>query len=327
MSIAPIDYSAFQRNPVGIEAVLARGGSALSSILRDAMQVGRDRANRQAAQEKDFLSERTRIENLEQRRGEVALDAMQKERAFGEGVRQFDTRMAEEGRRFDVSSGLQREQLGLQEQAAERDKMRLTEELSAGKFERENLAPLKLETERTRIAAEGEKAKAEQSQAEYYKQTAQEQARENADVVEGTKLLQQFDQALTSGNVPAAQGFARTLLDPRYKFSASTQELIATQAGLPLPQKSSASTKKAEIPITDMTDDALETELSILDKAPTETASGLPSEDTAIRREALRVEKVKRQEKGVYKPNPVGSVDATSVAEKLRRAGQAARGQ
>lgn len=322
MSIAPIDYSAFQRNPVGIEAVLARGGSALSSILRDAMQVGRDRANRQAAQEKDFLSERSRIENLNQRRGEVALQAEQQDRQFDEGVRQFNDRMSADESRFEVTSELQKDQYDLQNAAAERDKMRLADEIKANEFERTTLNPLKVQTEQGRIAAEGEKAKAEQAQAALYQRGADEQARKNADVVKGTELLQSYNEALAKGDTAAAQGFARSLLDPRFELDATSKEIIITQSGLPLPKKSSSSAKEPEVKIGDLTDDELEAELRVIGATPVQTSSGFLTEKTALRKAALEEEQKNRKEKGVYKPAASGSVDSAATIDLLKKRGQ-----
>jgi hypothetical protein len=300
MSIAPIDYSAFQRNPVGIEAVLARGGSALSSILRDAMQVGRDRANRQASQEKDFLAERGRIDNLNQRRGEVALNAMQEDRRFGEGVRQFDTRMSEDARQFETTSARADEALGLQRQAAERDKLRLDSQIESDKFNRESLRPKELElrdkdieARKLDIEATRESTRAKSDEAAFRRSQFE---RSTIDRDTTTAMTEAYARALKEGRNEDAQNIVRTLRDPRYGMDESALESMSLETGLPVARSSRSRASEAD-DITTWDLPTLEEEIEILETAVEETSSGMPSTTVAERLERLRLERRKRLDK------------------------------
>lgn len=305
MSIAPIDYSAFQRSPVGIEAVLARGGSALSSILRDAMQVGRDRANRQASQEKDFLAERGRIDNLNQRRGEVALNAMQEDRRFGEGVRQFDTRMSEDSRRFEATSARADAELGLREQAGQRDQLRLDSQIEEDKFSREYVRPKELEIRENEVAASRERTAALAEDRAFRRQSADTEVIDRA---RGSALIDTYNQAQKNGDVKTAQEVARSLRDPRFGVPASTLDDMATETGL-APERSS-SRKTEEVPIAELSDEELEDQLYVLTEGPKRTKEGgygTPSEGVATRQVELEQERERRKKKGVYKPGGTGT--------------------
>jgi hypothetical protein len=93
MALTPI--SLFQAQGSGIAQFLQGGQNALASALNNVIQVGRDTANNQFAQERDFLGERKRMEDLMQRRGEVALQQSNTDRTFARGVLESDRQFAD----------------------------------------------------------------------------------------------------------------------------------------------------------------------------------------------------------------------------------------
>jgi hypothetical protein len=100
MALTPI--SLFQSQGSGIAQFLQGGQNALASALNNVIQVGRDTANKQFAQERDFLGERQRVEALAQRRGEVAQQQANLDRSFARGIfesdREFADRNADQAR-------------------------------------------------------------------------------------------------------------------------------------------------------------------------------------------------------------------------------------
>jgi hypothetical protein len=93
MALTPI--SLFQAQGSGIAQFLQGGQNALASALNNVIQVGRDTANNQFAQERDFLGERKRMEDLMQRRGEVAMQQANTDRTFARGVFESDRQFAD----------------------------------------------------------------------------------------------------------------------------------------------------------------------------------------------------------------------------------------
>jgi hypothetical protein len=93
MALTPI--SLFQAQGSGIAQFLQGGQNALASALNNVIQVGRDTANKQFAQERDFLGERQRVESLAQRRGEVAMQQANTDRTFARGVFESDRQFAD----------------------------------------------------------------------------------------------------------------------------------------------------------------------------------------------------------------------------------------
>ena len=93
MALTPI--SLFQAQGSGIAQFLQGGQNALASALNNVIQVGRDTANNQFAQERDFLGERKRMDDLMQRRGEVALQQSNTDRTFARGVFESDRQFAD----------------------------------------------------------------------------------------------------------------------------------------------------------------------------------------------------------------------------------------
>jgi hypothetical protein len=93
MALTPI--SLFQAQGSGIAQFLQGGQNALASALNNVIQVGRDTANKQFAQERDFLGERQRVEALAQRRGEMAQQQSNIDRSFARGVLESDRQFAD----------------------------------------------------------------------------------------------------------------------------------------------------------------------------------------------------------------------------------------
>ena len=93
MALTPI--SLFQAQGSGIAQFLQGGQNALASALNNVIQVGRDTANNQFAQERDFLGERKRMDDLMQRRGEVAMQQANTDRNFARDVFTSDRQFAD----------------------------------------------------------------------------------------------------------------------------------------------------------------------------------------------------------------------------------------
>ena len=339
MSIAPIDYSAFQRNPVGIEAVLSRGGSAFSSILRDAMQVGRDRANRQAAQEKDFLGEQRRDINLNQRRAELQQQDYEDTKNFDEGARRFDTTFGENVRQsdrafgenvrqFDATSSRANVALGLQRDAGAREERRLDIAEEGAAFERDQLRPLKIkeaqaniakdkqqiDTEKVRLEAEKARIAGYKDEAKRASETAKYE-QDLADVRQGH--LTKFDELVRGGDIEAAQSLFRQITEnPVYEMDTDTKGRMAAQVGLNFERPSSGSAATSTPP-EDMTLDQITEEIGVMESAAKSTSAGLPSEKLALRLEAL-----KREKQRLEKNSPTGR---KSEAERLKELGRAGR--
>lgn len=84
MALTPI--SLFQSQGNGIAQFLQGGQNALASALNNVIQVGRDTVNKQFAQERDFLSEQKRVEDLAQRRGEFSQQQSNWDRTFARNL-------------------------------------------------------------------------------------------------------------------------------------------------------------------------------------------------------------------------------------------------
>ena len=84
MALTPI--SLFQSQGNGIAQFLQSGQNALASALNNVIQVGRDTANKQFSQERDFLSEQKRVEDLAQRRGENLQQQSNWDRTFARNL-------------------------------------------------------------------------------------------------------------------------------------------------------------------------------------------------------------------------------------------------
>src|SRR5690349_21551471 len=85
MPISAIDL--FRPTPKdGVQDILTAGVNILNGALNNAIQIGRDSANLRATQEREFLAERERIENLAQRRAELLQTQKNTDRSFVESV-------------------------------------------------------------------------------------------------------------------------------------------------------------------------------------------------------------------------------------------------
>lgn len=93
MALTPI--SLFQSQGNGIAQFLQGGQSALASALNNVIQVGRDTVNKQFAQERDFLSEQKRVEDLAQRRGENLQQQSNFDRTFARNLFVTDREFAD----------------------------------------------------------------------------------------------------------------------------------------------------------------------------------------------------------------------------------------
>lgn len=94
MAITPIQVFNSGNN---LASIFAGGTNQLSQALNNAIQIGRDQADRQFQQERDFLREQRAEINLAQRRGELREAGMRADRNYERGVFESD-RNFEEGR-------------------------------------------------------------------------------------------------------------------------------------------------------------------------------------------------------------------------------------
>ena len=340
MSIAPIDYSAFQRSPVGIEAVLARGGSALSSILRDAMQVGRDRANRQASQEKDFVEEQRRDINLNQRRGELRQQDFEDTRRFGEDVRQFDTKFGENVRQFDqnfdenvrqfgVRETQAEAQLGLQREAGSRDKLRLEGQLEEEKFRRENILPKELAIKTKELEAETARVAGIRDETQRRKAEADLKLSRETNLGEALMAIDSLIKANDPRSLAEAQSQYTSIVEnPAYDVDEGTRERLAQRLGLPTDggrgsfSRSAGDIDPRESLTLDELDEAIRIEKAAIDK----TSTGYGS--TKDNRNLLQLEAIRarKQAQTDSLKNGASPEDVTSMFEWLRK-GQEARNQ
>lgn len=302
MAIEPIQLPGFSRNPTGVEAILARGGSAFGSILRDAVQIGRDQSNLQASQERDLIAEQRREINLTQRRGELVQDQANADRRFGEDQRQFDTKFGEGVRQFDtnvvennVDRGLKVRQLDLQaqgqaatiEQGKERteiekqklatDKEDLTfrrNEASESKKQRDEVHRVNLDTAKLQLQqAQGKEA-----------QDAAKQAYAKAQA----GALVKMDELLKGGDMEAAKSYFRTTIEG-YDFDPGTKSRFAKQLGI------EGKTGESEIGAEPLTDAQLAEELATLKGAVNPKDNTGEQVERASEKTALRISQIEQE--------------------------------
>lgn len=103
MAIAPIDIYQPQSNPLQSTSML--GVNAISQILQQQLQVGRDNANNALAQERDFLAERARLDSLAQRKGEFATSTALSREKFGRDIYESDRNFLTQQSQFDQQQG------------------------------------------------------------------------------------------------------------------------------------------------------------------------------------------------------------------------------
>ena len=305
MPIEPINTSGFARNPLGIEAILERGTSAFGGIIRDMIQVGRDQANNQVGQERDFLAEQRREINLNQRRGENVLAQQNADRRFTEDTRQFDAKFGQGQSQFaqnieqsnldrvvrtegqdiqraqgEANIGLRKDELNQRGEDLTFRRTQAAEE----KTQRDEVQRVNLETAKVRLAdakSEPEKAAAKQ---------AYEAAK--------TGALAHMDELITSGDKEAAKRYFNSTIEA-YDFDPGTKSRLAKQAGI------DTTGTKEEGPLVNeaetMTDEQLETEFRAMERA---VAGGTPEQagtqvdkldqKAALRLAAIRTERERR---------------------------------
>ena len=265
MPIAPIDFSAFQRNTDGLSRIMERGGSAFSTILRDAMQIGRDQSNNQARQERDFLGEQRREINLSQRKAELSQQDFEDTRRYGEDVRQFDTKFDEEVRQFGVSSDTQKAQfdatgkredtrIGIaqsaEKRAAEAAPYQKAAIESGAATAKSNAETARMQAESTRdlIPLQKTEAEAKALQAQSAAKLTEGQVEDlkvRTDALrKGTltleeakktrdKILEEFSKAKADGDSAKAQSIYRQfIVDPALGFDQGTVDILARDANI-----------------------------------------------------------------------------------------------
>jgi hypothetical protein len=85
MPISPIEL--FRPAPLdGVGQILAGGTNILATALNNAVQIGRDHTSLRASQGKEFLAERERTENMDQRKAEFFTQQKNVDRNFIESV-------------------------------------------------------------------------------------------------------------------------------------------------------------------------------------------------------------------------------------------------
>lgn len=83
MALTPVEI--FQQ-PTGVIGQIVGGNNTIANALQNIFQVGRDLANNQVRQERDFLSETSRLEALDQRRAEEAQQQANLDRSYDRSV-------------------------------------------------------------------------------------------------------------------------------------------------------------------------------------------------------------------------------------------------
>jgi hypothetical protein len=333
MSIAPIDYSAFQRSPVGIEAVLARGGSALSSILRDAMQVGRDRANRQASQEKDFIEEQRRDINLNNRRSEFAEGTRRYEKTFDEGVRRFDTGFdegvrqfnvgfEEDARQFNIQSERDTEKLGFERDAAQRASKTFQSQVEEAKFRRENILPKELEIKTKELEAETARIAGIKDESERRKAEADLKVGREKQLTETLTAIDTLAKQGDPQSLAAAQSLYTGIIEnPTYEVDEGTRERLSQRLNLPTDRGTSFSRSSsvgggAEVdPREEMTLEQLDEAIRIEEEAikATSTQAGSVKDN----RNLLQLKEIRARKQAAK--NGASDEDIYTMADFLRR--------
>lgn len=134
MALSPIQIFQQQQSP--LTAILQSGTTEISRVMDRAVQIGRDIANKQLAQEQDLLAMRRNETNLAQRRAENLQQDWEDTFRFVRGAYEFDTKMAADeawrqqqfgANRQDemFNRTMQQAQLGLSEQAGQREERRI----------------------------------------------------------------------------------------------------------------------------------------------------------------------------------------------------------
>ena len=335
MAITPIDITGFTRNPMGIEAVLSRGASALQGVIQNALQTGRDQANNQARQERAFLDEQRREINLRQRRGEVAQQDFEDNRnfvegqrrfdaTFGENTRQFDTRMVESGldrglqaaglavraKQGDAQIDISKEQLGLSKQRLDNE----TEDLQFRREDRKqdrDVAAVRLESAKLALASAKSEEERAKAKAEYDGSLRDAQS----------IVLTSMDTLLEAGKMDEAKSFFTTHIEnPAYEFPDNTRSRLARRVDIDLERSpGTGSTGQDEVPVEDLTPEQIDAELAIRENATSYRSDkeSATSEKNAMRRAALLQRKAELDSQ-----TPTGRM---SEAERLKQLGRSNR--
>jgi hypothetical protein len=314
MAIEPINLSGFSRNPIGIEQILARGTSAFSAILQTAAQVGRDQANNQATAERDFLTERQRAINLDERRGADLLAQQNADRRFAEDQRQFDVKFGESTRQFDSQlqqtdfSRIQRDkELSLREKD-----MGVDNALARDRFDldKEDLALRRTEAVKDRgVKTEYDKARLEALQLDIKNAKDRESATkaktayDTAKVAEQSKALATMDELIRGGKMDEAKQFYRTHIEhPSLDFPSDTKNRFATQIGITPDTTKGVSTGSVK-PVNDLSPEELDAEIQALEGAVADGGSGGPKYGTQVdqlgERTAVRLSQLRERQKAL----------------------------
>lgn len=241
--ITPINFS---RNPIGINAVLARGSSAVSQIVQQNVQLGRDQANNQARQERDILTEQRREINRRDRRRESDQQDFEDTRRHEEDQRQFnelfdqrESRAAEGIEQATLDRGLSARRVELAEDQAgvantfarnrdgrEERRLKISESdatlRKADKVREQKIDDVRLKQAQAALDnAKSEKDRAT-ARAELVKQ---QQGNQSA-------ILQNIDRAISSGDLETAQSIYRThVLNPSFGFDATARRSLEDRVG------------------------------------------------------------------------------------------------
>lgn len=251
MAIEPINISGFSRSTSGVEAILARGTSALDSVTRNAIQVGRDQANLQAGQERDLITEQRREVNLKQRRSEEARDNFEDDRAFSRGVAEFDTQQDLAERRFSADTedralgrALQARGLDIQSENSQVSRLDALSRIKS----REEADDLRGEEFGFRRDAASRDAQFDDARLKQLNLDieAQKDARKVGELKtardaergkQQSLALNEIDRLLKEGNQADAQTIFRTVVEnPNFGFTDASRKRLASQVGLGEPQ-------------------------------------------------------------------------------------------
>lgn len=321
MPIEPIQLPGFTRNATGVESILARGTSAFASILQGAIQTGRDQANNQAGQERDFLTERKRVDDLMARRGETLLQQENLNRRFTEDVRQFGVKFGQGERKFDAeirNANLNRE---ITQQNADTSARDVNSNIARDERlikDAETRAYRDAGDEPFRRAEMVNKGKSAELQVQYDEAKLNELQRNQATAkspLEIEKAQREFgeaqdgvlatmDEKLRGEDKEEARSFFRTVFqNPKWGIPTPTVSRTAKELGIEQQGGSSTTGKPApDKPLAEWTDDQVETEYNVLTRAvrggtPEQSGTQVEGLDqkAALKLSAVRTERDKRK--------------------------------
>jgi len=240
MAIAPIDiYQPPVNNP--LTSILSGGTQIIGQILQQQLQIGRDNANNAMAQERDFLSERARLDSLNQRKGEFDATSARDRERFGRSIYESDRNFLAQQDQFEAQQGrLSANDAFAQEQARasatrafgaeQRDEQRLNFQIANQNFDNaiqaEGLALRRSESEST--LARNESLEAERLRREAERERFATSLNNNLAVADSGVVSQ---EGASAARAAAQQDyFGLASVDPA--FASDRPDILRERVGL-----------------------------------------------------------------------------------------------